>query len=581
MSQSSKIATIKIDGIYYQVPEGISILEACQIAKENIPTLCHLNLHGVNSGNEHANCNVCVVEVLGAQDLVPACNTSVFCGMEIHTRNWRVISERRSNLECILANHPKECLTCKRNLECELQTMATAFGVKNHKFEGVRKHSLKDNSSTSISRNTEKCILCRRCEIICEKAQTVGVYRTETRDFETVICTAHDKPLKDTACTFCAQCVLVCPTGALVEVDDTSKVWDALHDPDKYVVVQTAPAIRVSLGESFGLPAGTRVTGKMITALRHLGFDQVLDTAFGADLTVMEEATEFLHRLENGGKLPIITTCCSSWIKFVEHQFPDMLDMLSTCKSPHQMFGATAKSYLAQKIGIDPGKMVVVSVMPCLSKKFEASREELTHPKNGRDVDYVISTRELASMIKETGYTFSSMLDGEFDELMGETTSGVIFGTTGGVIESVVRTVSSWVEGKPPEKIDFVQLRGYEGVREAKVRIGDKEIALAIAHGLGNARKLMEDVRSGKVNYHAIEVMASPYGCVGGGGQPFCNDNLETLQKRSKALHREGAGKSKRLSHENTQIKKLYEEFLGKPGGEKAHEHLHTKFHKR
>jgi len=417
---------------------------------------------------------------------------------------------------------------------------------------------------------------------MCNEVQTVGVFSTVHRGFETVIGTAFDLPMTDTSCTFCGQCVSVCPTAALTEIDDSAKVWEAINDPDKYVVVQTAPAIRVALGEAFGMPVGSQVTGKMVTALRRMGFDQVLDTNFGADLTIMEEASEFLHRLEHGGRLPILTSCCPAWVKFIEHQFPTLLDIPSTCKSPHEMFGVIAKTYLAEKLGIDPKKMVVVSVMPCLAKKFEAAREELGSQQAGRDVDYVISTRELSRMIREAGINFNVLPDSGFDKLMGESTgAGAIFGTTGGVIEAVVRTVSCWLDGKPPENISFTQLRGMDGIREAEVTVGGKKVRIGIAHGLGNARKLLEDVRDGKVNYDAIEIMACPSGCVGGGGQPYHGNNINVLRERAKAIYKEDEGKAKRMSHENAEIQQLYSEFLGEKYGEKAHELLHTSFHKR
>jgi len=573
---------IKINNVATQVPEGTTILEAAETMGVHIPTLCHLDLHDIKMVNQVGTCRVCMVEIAGRHNLMPACTTEVYNGLEVHTNTSRAINSRRTNTELLLSNHPKDCLVCERNLNCELQSLAAEQGIREDKYQGARMKSEKDESSYSIVRNAEKCVLCRRCETMCNDVQTVGVYSTVHRGFETVMGTAFDNPMLDTACTFCGQCVSVCPTGALTEIDDAGKVWEAINDPDKYVVVQTAPAIRVALGESFGMPVGTQVTGKMVTSLRRMGFDQVLDTNFAADLTVLEEASEMLHRLEHGGKLPILTSCCPAWVKFIEHQFPELLDIPSTCKSPHEMFGAIAKSYLANKLGVDPAKMVVVSIMPCLAKKFEAAREELAHTQNGRDVDYVLSTRELARMIREAGINFNALPDGDFDKVMGESTgAGTIFGTTGGVIEAVVRTVSTWLGGEAPPKLNFTQLRGMEGIREEEVTLGGKQVKIGIAHGLGNARKLLEDIRDGKATYHAIEIMACPSGCVGGGGQPYHGNNMDVLRERAKAIYREDDSKVCRVADDNKELQQLYSEFLGEKYGEKAHELLHTTFTKR
>ena len=507
---------IKINNVTTEVPEDTTILEAAEKMGVHIPTLCHLDLHDIKMVNQVGTCRVCMVEIEGRHNLMPACATRVYQGMEVHTNTRRAVKARRANTELLLSNHPKDCLVCERNLNCELQHLAAELSVREDKYQGDRLRSEKDNTSYSIIRNAEKCVLCRRCETMCNNVQTVGVYSAVKRGFETVVGTAFDNPMLDTSCTFCGQCVSVCPTAALTEIDDTAQVWRAINNPDKYVVVQTAPAIRVALGESFGMPIGTQVTGKMVTALRRMGFDQVLDTNFGADLTVLEEASEFLHRLEHGGRLPILTSCCPAWVKFIEHQFPELLDIPSSCKSPHEMFGVIAKTYLAEKLGVDPSKMVVVSIMPCLAKKFEARREELSGEGRGNDVDYVLSTRELAKMIKEAGINFKMLPDDDFDKIMGESTgAGVIFGTTGGVIEAVVRTVAAWQDGKPPADLNFTQLRGMEGIREAEVTVGGKKVSIGIAHGLGNARKLLEDIRDGKAQYDAIEIMACPSGCVG------------------------------------------------------------------
>ncbi len=570
---------IVINNTEISVPEGTTILQAARSAGIHIPTLCHLDLHDIKMVNQVGTCRVCMVEVEGRRNLLPACCTAVAPNMVIHTASKRAVMARRIVVELLLSNHPNDCLICERNGNCELQSLAAELGVREIKFGGDKTLREKDTSSYSIVRNPDKCILCRRCETMCNDVQTVGVYSAVHRGFETVIGTAFDYPMLDTACTFCGQCVSVCPTGALTETDDTSKVWEALADPDKFVIAQTAPAIRVALGESFGMPVGTQVTGKMVTALRKLGFDKVMDTDFAADLTIMEEASEFIHRLEHGGRLPILTSCCPAWVKFIEHQFPELLDIPSTCKSPHEMFGAVAKTYLAEKLGIDPKKMVVVSVMPCLAKKFEAKRDELAGHEVGRDVDYVVSTRELARMIREAGINFQDLHNEAFDEIMGESTgASVIFGTSGGVIEAVARTAAAWLDPNSNPKIDFKQLRGMDGIREAEVEIAGKTLKIGIANGLGSARKMLEAVRDGEAQYDAIEIMACPSGCIGGGGQPYHGNNINVLRKRAAAIYKEDQEKIVRRSHENREVQKLYAEFLGEPYGEKAHELLHTKF---
>ena len=573
---------IKINNVTIEVAEGTTILEAAEQIGIHIPTLCHLDLHDIKMVNQVGTCRVCMVEIEGRHNLMPACTTEVSNGLSVHVNSSRAINARRTNAELLLSNHPKDCLACERNLSCELQHLAADLGIREDKYRSKRLRSEKDESSYSIVRNAEKCVLCRRCETMCNDVQTVGVYSTVNRGFETVMGTAFDNPMLDTACTFCGQCVSVCPTGALTEIDDTAEVWRAIYDPDKYVVVQTAPAIRVALGEAFGMPVGTQVTGKMVTALRRMGFDQVLDTSFAADVTVLEEASELLHRMEKGGKLPILTSCCPAWVKFIEHQFPELLDIPSSCKSPHQILGVLAKTYLAEKLNIDPNKMVLVSIMPCLAKKFEARRDELSGESWGNDVDYVLSTREVARMIREAGINFTALPDSDFDKIMGESTgAGVGFGTTGGVIAAVVRTLSSWAGGETPADIHFTQLRGMEGIREAEVSVGGKNLSIAIAHGLGNARQLLESIRDGKADYHAIEIMACPGGCIGGGGQPYHGNNMEVLNERSKALHKVDEGKPLRLAHENKEVQQLYEEFLGEKDGEKAHKLLHTSYTKR
>ncbi|MDR1000706.1 MAG: [FeFe] hydrogenase, group A [Clostridiales bacterium] len=574
---------IKINNIETEVPEDSTILEAARGLGIHIPTLCHLDLHDIKMVNKVGTCRVCMVEVEGRRNLLPACSTSVVPNMIVQTNTPKAVRARRTIVELLLSNHPRDCLSCERNLNCELQSLAHEMGIREIHYKGPRLHSEKDTSSYSIIRNSEKCVLCRRCETMCNEVQTVGVYSAIHRGFETVIGTAFDTPMLDTACTFCGQCVSVCPTAALTETDDTRNVWEAIQDPNKFVIAQTAPAVRVALGEAFGMPVGTRVTGKMVAALRRMGFDKVMDTDFAADLTIMEEASELIHRIQHGGKLPMLTSCCPAWVKFIEHQFPELLDIPSSCKSPHEMFGALAKTYLAEKLGVAPEKIVVVSIMPCLAKKFEARREELSSGGAISDVDYVVSTRELGRMIREAGISFNMLPDEDFDDLMGESTgASVIFGTTGGVIEAAIRTAAAWLDkDNPAPTIDFTQLRGSEGIREAVVEVAGLKLNIAIANGLGNARKLLTDIRDGKANYHAIEIMACPMGCVGGGGQPYHGNNIEVLKQRAVSIYAEDKDKPIRRSHENPQIQKIYADYLGEPYGEKAHELLHTHYHVR
>lgn len=563
------------------VPASYTVLDAAREINVEIPTLCHLNLHDLKAVNRSASCRVCVVEVEGRGPLAPSCSTYVSEGMVIKTNTPRAIKARRTMVELLLSDHPKDCLTCSKNQQCELQSLAAELGVRRIKYTGEESHYELDTSSYSIVRNLDKCVLCRRCETMCNEVQTVGILSGIDRGFETIVGPAFGLPMIDTMCTFCGQCVAVCPTAALTEASSVRQVWDEINDPDKYVVVQTAPAVRVALGEEFGMEVGTIVTGKMTAALRRLGFDQIFDTDFAADLTIVEEASELIHRIQHGGTLPILTSCCPAWVKFFEHQFPDLLDIPSTCKSPHEMFGAVTKTYYAEKMGIDPEKIVVVSVMPCLAKKYEAARPELS--TNGlQNVDYVIDTRETAKMIKEAGICFKDLPDEDFDKPLGESTgAGVIFGTTGGVIEAAVRTAADWLTGESIESVDYTQLRGLEGIREGSVMIGDLEVKIGIAHGLGNARKLLEDIRDGKVEYHAIEIMACPGGCIGGGGQPYHKGDSEIIKKRADAIYREDAGKAKRKSHENEDVLELYKNYLGEFYGEKAHELLHTGYTKR
>jgi len=572
---------IKLNGASITAPDGATILDVAGANGIKIPTLCYMNMADIKMVNNVGSCRVCMVEIEGRANLMPACVTTVWEGMSIITNSPKAIKARRTVVELFLSNHPKDCLSCERNRKCELQDLAADLNIREDKYAGKMSKHEKDTSSRSIIRDAEKCVMCRRCETMCNDVQTVGVYSGSHRSLEAVVSTAFDYPMLDTSCTFCGQCISVCPTGALTQVSDIGNVWTAINDPDKVVIVQTAPAVRVALGEEFGLPVGTRVTGKMVAALRRMGFDHVYDTDFAADLTIMEEANELISRIQNGGTLPMLTSCCPAWVKFIEHQFPELLDIPSTCKSPHQMFGAVAKSYLAGKLGIDPAKMVVVSVMPCVAKKYEAARDELAAGGNA-DVDYVITTREMAGMLREACIDFNSLPDEEFDKVMGESTgAAVIFGRTGGVIEAACRTAVYVLTGKNPAKLEFEQLRGEDGIREATIKVGDLDLKIGIAHGLGNARTLLENIRDGKSQYHAIEIMACPGGCVGGGGQPFYGNDRSVITARAAGLNSEDTDKALRCSHENAEIKALYAEFLDKPGSHKAHELLHTTYIKR
>lgn len=574
-----KKINMKINDVNIQVPDDYTILEAAKEANINIPSLCHINLHDLKAVNRTASCRVCMVEVEGRRNLAPACATYVAEGMVVRTNTPRAVKARRTSVELLLSDHPTDCLVCEKNQKCDLQKLAADLGIRGElKYKGEMSTYKKDASSHAIYRNLDKCILCRRCETMCNDVQTCGILSAVDRGFETVVAPAFGLPMIETMCTFCGQCVAVCPTAALTEINNIPQVWDAINDPDKFVVVQTAPAVRVALGEEFGMEPGTIVTGKMVTALRKLGFDKVFDTDFAADLTIIEEASEFIHRLQHGGRLPILTSCCPAWVKFFEHQFQELLDIPSTCKSPHEMFGAVAKTYYAKKFNVDPRKMVVVSVMPCLAKKHEAVRPELKM-NDMQAVDYVITTRELGLMIRESGIAFTDLEDEEFDNPLGESTgASVIFGTTGGVIEAALRTAYEWLTNNTLESVDFVQLRGFEGVREATVRINDMDIKIGVAHGLGNARRLLEAIKEGKSHYHAIEIMACPGGCIAGGGQPYHHGDENIIKKRAEAIYREDKGKTRRKSHENKEVLELYREYIGEFYGEKAHELLHTHY---
>ena len=577
---------LTIDNKSIVVKKGTTILEAASSIGIEIPTLCHMKLHDMNIENKPGGCRVCVVEVKGRRNLAPACCTDTAEGMEINTHSIRAINARRTLVELILSDHPADCLVCAKSGNCDLQDLAHHLGIREIHYKGEQSH-YREDTSPAIIREMDKCILCRRCEMMCNEVQTVGVLSNINRGFHAVVSPAFEMNLDHSACTYCGQCVAVCPTGALTEVNETGAVIRALSDPSKTVIVQTAPAVRAALGEEFGMEPGTLVTGKMAAALRRLGFDYVFDTDFAADLTIMEEGTELLGRLnkhlagDKNVKLPILTSCCPAWVKFFEHHFPDMKDIPSTARSPQQMFGAIAKTYFADKIKTKREDLVVVSIMPCVAKKYESSRDEFAVNGNP-DVDYALTTRELAQLINLTNIDFKALPNEEFDQPLGESTgAAVIFGTTGGVIEAAVRTAYEIQTGKTLSRLDFEELRGMEGLRKATIDFDGTPIHIGIAHGLGNARKLLEEIKAGKSEFHAIEIMSCPGGCIGGGGQPYHHGDVEVLKKRQRAIYAEDKGKKLRKSHENPHILKLYEEFLGKPMSEIAHQLLHTKYFDR
>ncbi len=568
---------LTIDGVSVSVEQGATVLDAAKAAGVRIPTLCYLA--GLN---EIGACRMCVVDT-GARALQAACVLPAAEGMNVKTNTPAVREARRINLELLLSNHDKRCLSCVRSTTCELQGLSNEYGVSDeNRFLGSMTEHTIDTVSPAIVRDNNKCILCRRCVAVCEKIQHVGVIGATKRGFNTAVESPFSCSLGETACVNCGQCIAVCPTGALTEKDDTQQVWDALADKEKYVVVQPAPAVRAALGEEFGIPMGTSVTGKMATALRRLGFDKVFDVDFGADLTIMEEANELIDRVKNGGVLPMITSCSPGWIKYCETFYPEFLPNLSSCKSPHEMQGAMTKTYFAEKNNIDPKSIVVVSVMPCTAKKFEAARPELGHDGMA-DVDVVITTRELARMIRQAGIDFTALPDGDFDRMMGESAgAGVIFGATGGVMEAALRTAYEAITGKTLDDVDFKQVRGLTGIKETSLDLNGLEVNVAVAHSTGMAAHLLDEIKAGKKNLTFIEVMGCPGGCVNGGGQPIVSPDAREKHDprllRAKALYKEDAGKPVRKSHENAEIKEIYASYLGKPNGHKSHELLHTTY---
>jgi len=573
---------ITINGVAVAAPKGSTILEAARLANIEIPTLCFLK-----EINEIGACRMCVVEVKGARSLVAACVYPINEGMEVWTNTPKVLDSRKKTLQLILSNHDKKCLSCVRSGHCELQQMCRELGVDDENFyEGENIEYEVDYSAAHMLRDNNKCVLCRRCVAVCEKTQGIGVIGANERGYKTNIASAFEMGLGETACVCCGQCIAVCPTGALQEKDYIDDVLAAIADPDKFVVVQTAPAVRAALGEAFGYPIGTNVEGKMVAALRKIGFDKVFDTDFAADLTIMEEANELLERIQNGGKLPLITSCSPGWIKYCEHYHPDMLDNLSSCKSPQQMFGAMLKTYYAEKNNIDPKKIVSVSIMPCTAKKFEIGRENQA-AAGLPDLDYSLTTRELARMIERLGINFIGLPEEKFDEPLGISTgAAVIFGATGGVMEAALRTAVWKLTGETSDSpIEFKEVRGTEGIKEATYEVAGLKVKVAVASGLKNANEVLTKIKNGEADYQFVEIMACPGGCVNGGGQPQVSGSVRNFTDvrglRAKALYDQDAAMPVRKSHENEAVKKLYEEYLGQPGSHKAHETLHTTYVKR
>ena len=575
------LVNLTINGKVVSVPSDTKILEAAKQVNIKIPSLCHLRIDDINFDNNCASCRVCMVSA--GKKLVPACGTLVKEGMVVNTNSPEALKYRKDIVELLLSDHPKDCLSCVKSGNCELQDIAAELGIRKVRFsDGEQSSAPIDTSTKSIIKDHSKCILCRRCETMCNEVQTVGVLSEINRGFGTQVSTFFCDDLIDTNCTFCGQCISVCPTGALVEKDNTREAWAALGQKEKPVMVQTAPAVRVGLGEEFGLDPGSISTGKMVAALKALGFDYVFDTNFAADLTIMEEANEFVNRFVKGEKLPILTSCCPAWINFMEYEYPDLLPYLSTCKSPQSMFSPIARHYFADKVlNKKYDEVIVMSIMPCVAKKFEVSREELG--ENGYlDTDISLTTRELARMIKEAGIDLANIDEAEFDSPLGYSTGAAdIFGATGGVLEAALRTAYHDITKEEAPSLDFKVVRGMDGIKEASLEIAGHTVNVAAASSLGNARKLMDELREGNSKYHVIEIMACPGGCVAGAGQPYNHGDYDIVKARAKALYEIDAHKVDRLSHHNPDIIKLYDEFLGEKGGHIAHKLLHTQYYDR
>ena len=571
---------LNIDDIPVEVKVGTTILEAAKKVNIDIPTLCFLK-----DINEVGDCRMCIVEIEGRNNFATSCIQKCEEGMKVHTNSRKVIEARKEILSLILSNHNRDCLTCIRNGNCELQDLAKKYNIRDIKFDGEKTGSKIDDKSPSIVRDQSKCILCRRCTAVCKNVQKIGAIDSSNRGFESCISTADDFSLNDVDCTFCGQCIEACPTAALHEKENIDDVWNILNDESTYKIVQTAPAVRVALGEEFGLKIGTNVKGKMVTALRKLGFDKVFDTNTGADFTIMEEANEFVDRFTKNAGLPMMTSCCPAWVRFAEKNYPENLEHLSSCKSPHQMFGAILKSYYAKKNNIDPKNIKVVSVMPCVAKKYEKTREEMENDEL-RNVDVVITTRELARMIKEKDIEFTKLEDTEFDSPMGEATgAAAIFGVTGGVMEAALRTAADIIEGKDLKNIEYEEVRGKKGIKKASIKIAKKKVNIVVASGLKNARIIMEEIKSGKADYQFVEIMACPGGCIMGGGQPIKNSktlsNIDVHKLRANSIYSIDEKSTLRKSHQNPQVMQTYVEFLEKPGSSKAHKYLHTAYSKK